>query len=294
MQAIIYYIFFGINWLITLLPLPVLYIFSDILFFFLYYFPSYRRKVVSANLRNSFPEKSEEELKKIEKNFYKHFADMFIEILKLRNMSNSSQSERFTYSNTEIFDRLREEKRDVIGVLGHYNNWEWPTLLGQKVNYLSTVIYRPLQNKYADRFINDQRIKDGLKLAPMSMILRDIINYRKQNINTFSVFIADQTPPGLESNLWTTFLNQDTAFFTGAGRIAAKFDMAVVYLNIQKKKRGYYNVDFELLFDHTAGTDEKTITEKYVRRLERAITEKPDYWLWSHRRWKHKRPVRNA
>jgi KDO2-lipid IV(A) lauroyltransferase len=294
MQAILYYFFVGINWLITLLPLPVLYIFSDFLFFLLYYFPSYRRKVVSANLRNSFPEKSEEELKKIGKNFYKHFADLFIEILKLRNMSNASQLRRYTYSNTEIFDKLREEKRDIVGVLGHYNNWEWPTLLGQRLNYLTIIIYRPLQNKYFDRFINGQRTRNGLKLTPMSMIIRDIIKYRKQNIKIFSVFLSDQTPPGLESDYWTTFLNQDTAFFTGAGKIAAKYDMAVVFLNIQKKKRGYYNLDFELLFDHTAGIDEKTITEKYVRRLEKIIMEKPDYWLWSHRRWKHKRPIRNV
>ena len=290
MKAIVYYIFFGINWLFTLLPLMVLYKFSDLLFLILYYFPSYRRNVVATNLKNSFPEKSEVELKQIERNFYKHFADLLIEIMKLRNMSNSTQLKRYTYSNTEIFDKLREEKRDIIGVLGHYNNWEWPTLLGQKVNYLSIVIYKPLQNKYFNRFINDQRTKDGLKLASMSMIIRDVINYRKQNINTFSVFIADQTPPGGELNHWTTFLNQDTAFFTGAGKIAAKYDMAVVFLNIQKKKRGYYNMDFELLFDHTSGIEEKIIIEKYVRRLDEVIREKPEYWLWSHRRWKHKRP----
>ena len=126
------------------------------------------------------------------------------------------------------------------------------------------------------------------------MILRDIINYRKQKINTFSVFIADQTPPGNEMNHWTTFLNQDTAFFTGAGKIASKYDMAVVFLNVQKKKRGYYNLDFELLLDHTSGIEEEVIIEKYVRRLEKQITEIPEYWLWSHRRWKHKRPLQNA
>ena len=196
MKAIVYYIFFGINWFITLLPLPVLYVFSDILFLLLYYFPGYRRKVVKTNLKNSFPGKSEKEIRLIERRFYKHFADLFIEIQKLRNLSNSVQMKRFTYSNTEIFDKLREEKRDIIGVLGHYNNWEWPTLLGQKINYLTTVIYKPLENKYFNRFMNDQRTKDGLKIAPTSMIIRDIINYRKQKINTFSVFIADQTPPG--------------------------------------------------------------------------------------------------
>ena len=294
MKAVIYYIFFGINWFITLLPLQVLYLFSDLLFLILYYVPGYRRNVVWENLKNSFPDKSDEKLRQIEKKFYRHFADLFIEILKLRNMSESTQLKRYTFTNTEIFDKLREEKRDIIGVLGHYNNWEWPTLLGKRINYLSIIIYKPLQNKYFDSFINNQRKKDGLKLAATSMIIKDIINYRKQKINTFSVFLADQTPPGLESNHWTTFLNQDTAFFTGSGKIASKYDMAVVYLDIQKWKRGHYNLNFELLFDHTSGIDEKVIIEKYVRRLEEVITEKPEYWLWSHRRWKHKRPKNDA
>ena len=294
MGAIGYYLFFAVNWVITLLPLSILYLFSDFVFILIYYFPGYRKKVVRTNLRNSFPEKSLAEIRHIERGFYKHFADLFIEIMKLRNMSNSSQSKRYTFSNTEIFDKLREEKRDVIGVLGHYNNWEWPTLLGQRINYLSIVIYKPLQNKYFNSFMNNQRTRDGLKIAPTSMIIRDIINYRKQKINTFSVFIADQTPPPGEMYHWTTFLNQDTAFFSGAGKIASKYDMAVVFMNIQKKKRGYYNMDFELLFDHTAGIEEKEIIEKYVRRLEEQIIEKPDYWLWSHRRWKHKRPLQNS
>ncbi|HAM09614.1 MAG: hypothetical protein A2X05_07265 [Bacteroidetes bacterium GWE2_41_25] len=294
MGAIGYYLFYAVNWTITLLPLSVLYLFSDFIFIITYYFPGYRKKVVKTNLKNSFPEKSEAELRQIERNFYKHFADLMVEILKLRNMSDASQLKRYTFSNTEIFDKLRSEKRDVIGVLGHYNNWEWPTLLGQKIKYLSIVIYKPLKNKYFNRFMNDQRTKDGLKIAPTSMIIRDIINYRKQKINTFSVFIADQTPPGNELNHWTTFLNQDTAFYTGAGKIAAKYDMAVVFLNIQKKKRGYYNMDFELLFDHTTGIEEKVIIEKYVRRLDEQIREKPEYWLWSHRRWKHKRPLPDA
>jgi KDO2-lipid IV(A) lauroyltransferase len=294
MGAIGYYLFFAINWTFTLLPLRVLYIFSDFLFVLLYYVPGYRKNVVRTNLRNSFPEKTIEEIRKIEKGFYKHLADLFVEILKLRNLSNKEQLKRYTLTNTEVFDKFRAEKRDVIGVLGHFNNWEWPTLLGQKVNYLSIVIYKPLKNNYFNDFMNGQRSKDGLKLAPTSMIIKDIINYRKQKINTFSIFIADQTPPGLETDHWTTFLNQDTPFFTGAGKIASKYDMPVVFMNVQKIKRGHYNMDFEVLFEHTAGIEEKDIIEKYVRRLDAQIKEKPEFWLWSHKRWKHKRPQSNG
>jgi len=293
MGAIGYYIFCGINWIITFLPLPVLYIFSDLLYLVLYYIVSYRRKVVAENLKNSFPEKSEEELKTIEKKFYRHLADLLIETFKLTHMSRSAQKKRFTYSNLEVIARLREDKRDIIAVLGHYNNWEWPTLLPYYLKYIIIIIFKPLQNKYFNGFINRQRSKFGIVLTPTSQVIREIINYRKNNINTLSVFISDQIPAKGDIKFWTKFLNQDTAVFSGAGKIAAKYDMAIVFFHIQKVKRGYYNLDIELLLEHTEGLSEDLITETHVRRLEEIIREKPEYWIWSHRRWKHKKPVEN-
>ena len=294
MGAVTYYIFYGINWIITLLPLPLLYLISDLLYLVLYYFPSYRRKVVALNLKNSFPEKTDEELKTIEKKFYRHLSDLIIETLKLTHMSQKEQKKRLTYSNLEIIDRLREEKRDIIAVLGHYNNWEWPTLLPYYLKYKTVIIFKPLQNKYFNNFINNQRSKFGIKLTPTSQVIREIVNYRKDKINTVSVFISDQIPAKGDIKYWTTFLNQDTAVFTGAGKIAAKYDMAVVFFHIQKIKRGHYNLDIELLHDHTAGLTENQITETHVRRLEEIIRDKPEFWIWSHRRWKHKKPVENA
>ena len=294
MDAIGYYLFYGINWVLTLLPLPVLYIFSNLIYFLLYYFPSYRRKVVGTNLRNSFPDKTEEEIKSIEKKFYRHLADIFIETFKLTHMSKAEQIKRFTYTNLEVIDKLREEKRDIIAILGHYNNWEWPTLLPHFLKYKTVIIYKPLNNKFFDRFINNQRSKDGIILTPMSQIVREIINYRKKNINTLSVFLSDQTPAKGDIKFWTTFLNQDTPVYLGAEKVAAKYDMAVVFFNIQKIKQGYYNLKIELLFDHTAGLPEHLITETHVKRLEEIIKEKPEYWIWSHRRWKHKKPVENV
>jgi Kdo2-lipid IVA lauroyltransferase/acyltransferase len=293
MGAVGFYIFYAINWLVTLLPLPVLYIFSDFLFVILYYFPSYRRKVVAANLKNSFPEKSLEELKLIEKKFYKHLADLFVETLKLTHMSDKQLMRRCTVSNPEIVEKLFNDKRDTIAVLGHYNNWEWLVIVAHYTNYRFTSIYKPLQNKYFDNFLNNNRKQYGTLLVPMSFIIREIINDRKMGINTFSAFISDQTPAKGDIRYWTTFLNQDTPVYTGAEKIASRFDMAVVFFNPQKIKRGYYNLNIELLFDHTAGLPEHTITEKHVRRLEEIIREKPEYWLWTHRRWKHKKPVGN-
>jgi KDO2-lipid IV(A) lauroyltransferase len=293
MKALGYYIFYGINWIITLLPLPVLYIFSDFLYFLLYYFPSYRKKVVATNLKNSFPEKTEEELKFIEKKFYKHLADLFIETLKLSHMSKSQLMRRFTVSNIGIIDKLLEDKRDTVAVFGHYNNWEWFTSLPLYTKYNAVSIYKPLQNKFFDRFLNDLRSKNGMVLTPMSNIIREIINNKKNNINTISAFVSDQTPVKTEIKYWTTFLNQDTPVYMGTEKVASKYDMAIVFFHIQKIKRGYYNLNIELLFDHTAGLPDHLITETHVRRLEEIIVEKPEYWIWSHRRWKHKKPVEN-
>jgi KDO2-lipid IV(A) lauroyltransferase len=293
MAAIGYYLFYGINWIFTLLPLPVLYIFSDFLYLVLYYVVSYRRNVVATNLKNSFPEKTDKELKTIEKKFYRHLSDLLIETFKSTHMTKANQKKRFTYSNLEIIDKLREEKRDIIAVLGHYNNWEWPTLLPYYLKYKTIIIYKPLQNKYFNSFINNHRSEHGIVLTPTSQVIREIINYRKNDINTVSVFISDQIPSKGDIKYWTTFLNQDTAVFTGAGKIASKYDMAMVFFHVQKVKRGYYNLNIELLFDHTAGLSEEVITEKHVRRLEEIIKEKPENWIWSHRRWKHKKPVEN-
>lgn len=293
MAAIGYYLFYGINWIITLLPLPVLYVFSDFLYLVLYYVVSYRRNVVATNLKNSFPEKTDKELKIIEKKFYRHLSDILIETFKSTHMTRANQKKRFTYSNLDIIDKLREGKRDIIAIMGHYNNWEWPTLLPYYLKYKTIIIYKPLQNKYFNRFINNHRSEHGIVLTPTSQVIREIINCRKKDINTVSVFISDQIPSKGDIKYWTTFLNQDTAVFTGAGKIASKYDMAIVFFHVQKVIRGYYNLNIELLFDHTEGLTEEVITEKHVRRLEEIIKEKPEYWIWSHRRWKHKKPVEN-
>jgi len=294
MNAIAFYIFYGLNWIITLLPLSVLYLFSDLLYYILYYVIKYRRVVVNTNLKNSFPEKKEEELRSIEKKFYRHLADLIIETLKLTHMSKNEQNKRFTYSNLDIIYKLNEAKRDVIAVLGHYNNWEWPTLLPYYLRYTTIIIFKPLQNRYFNDFMNHQRSKFGIVLTPTSHVIRDILDFKRKNINTLSIFISDQIPSKGDIKYWTTFLNQDTAVFTGAGKIAAKYDMAIVFFHIQKVKRGHYNLDIELLHDHTKGLSENEITETHVRRLEEIINEKPEYWIWSHRRWKHKKPVENA
>ncbi len=292
MKGIGFYIFYTINWLITLLPLRVLYLSSDLFYLILYYVAGYRREVVAMNLRNAFPEKSETERRTIERLFYRHLADLFVETLKVTHMSAKQISKRFRIRDLSLAQRLYNEGRDIIGVCSHYNNWEWLSSL-VLTQYTEMTVYKPLKNKYFDQFILKLRTKYGVISSPMEHILRTLITFRKKNIRTATCFIADQTPPPDENAYWTTFLNQDTGFYRGAEKVAVKFDMAVIYLHIIKVRRGYYDVDIKLITEHPKAEAHDFITSRSVELLEEIIRDKPEYWLWSHRRWKHKKPVKN-
>lgn len=287
MGSIGFYIFFVINWLITLLPLSVLYVFSEFLFLVLYYFPSYRRKVVAVNLQKSFPEKSDDELLLLGKKFYRHLADLFVETLKLTHFSSKKLKKRLTISNPELLERLYNSGKDIAVVHSHYNNWEWLCCLPLYSKYKVITIYKPLQNKMFNRFINRLRTRFGIVLTPMNQIIRELVENRVKNVRTIYGFISDQTPAKSEIRYRTTFLNQDTPVFLGIEKIAAKYDMPVVFFNVQKIRRGYYNLTAELLFEHSSGLPEFHITEVHVNRLEALIREKPEYWIWTHRRWKY-------
>jgi Kdo2-lipid IVA lauroyltransferase/acyltransferase len=289
MEKLGFYLFFVINWVITLLPLKILYIFSDLLFLVLYYFPSYRRKIVAANLKNSFPDKTRDELRKIERKFYRHLADIFIESLKMTHISDKEMRKRYVVTNPEVLRKFKDEGRDIAAICGHYNNWEWMSATPLYTDIKCVTIYKPLRNKYFDKFVNNLRKKKGFFLTPMSLILREIITDRNKGINAMYSFISDQSPARGDTHYWTQFLNQDTPVYTGAEKIAVKYDMAVVYFSNKKIKRGYYNTTVEVLFDHTRGLPEHVVTEAHVRCLEKQIIERPEFWIWSHHRWKHKR-----
>jgi len=288
-----YYIFYGLNWMMTLLPLRVLYIFSDIMFFSLYYLPGYRRRVVETNLRNSFPEKSREELRVIARKYYRHLCDLIIETLKLTHIGKDEHMRRMRLTNPEVLEKFYDEGRDVVVVLGHYCNWEWLNILPLYTRLRNVPIYKPLQNRHFDLFMLNLRLTNDCDPTPMANVVRELIRNRKINRRALYGFMTDQTPPRGEIKYWTNFLNQDTPVYLGAEKIAIKYDMAIVFFNIQKIKRGYYTFTAETIFEHAAGLPEDQITEKHVKRLEEIILEKPQYWLWSHRRWKHKRELKD-
>jgi len=283
------YIVYGLVRLISYLPFSVLYIFSDIVFFFVYYILRYRRKVITENLNNSFPEKSDEEIHKIRKEFYSHFCDTFIETVKLWTISKEEMKKRCKFLNPEIFDRYKEMNKNVITILGHYGNWEWLTsfAIWRDANYLP--VYKPLHNKVFDQMFLKIRKRFGAIPVAKDDTLRTMIRYRNEEKLSATVLIGDQTPKKKSISYWTKFLNQDTPILIGTERIAKKLDQAVVFIKMNKIKRGYYEVDLIPLFDNPKETAEHEISEKHTRVLEDIIKENPAYWLWSHKRWKHKK-----
>lgn len=291
MGAIGFYIGLPFIYLISIIPFPLFYGVSDFFFVLLYYIIGYRKKVVYQNLKNSFPEKTHEELKTIERKFYRYLCDLFLETFKTLTISKKEAINRcaFTQQTTDLFNKLNDEKKSCIIVMGHYGNWEWAgntfSLLLKQQLY---VIYHPLTNKQFNNLMYKMRTRFGNKLYAMREVMREMIKNRNE-INA-TAFIADQTPPP-EGAYWTTFLNQDTPVFVGTEKIAQKLNYPIVYVTVSRPKRGHYLVNAEILVNEPKSTKEGEISELHTRRLEEDIKKQPEIWLWSHRRWKHKRPT---
>jgi KDO2-lipid IV(A) lauroyltransferase len=290
MQAIGYYLALPFIYLISILPFPLLYLFSDVVFVLLYYVIGYRKKVVSENLRKSFPEKSEKEISEMQKRFYRYFTDLILETFKTLTISRTAMLQhcRMDEQSVQLMKKLADEKKSCILVLGHLGNWEWGgNAFSLTCNQPLYVIYHPLQNKYFDRLIIGMRTRFGTKLIEMRNTFRNMVALK--NEVTATAFIADQTPPP-ESAYWTTFMNQDTPVFQGTEKIARKLNYPIVFMNVNRTKRGYYELSAEMLCENPAATSEGEISEMHTKKLEKEIRKNPQFWLWSHRRWKHKRP----
>jgi KDO2-lipid IV(A) lauroyltransferase len=277
---------------LALLPLRLLYVFSDMLYFFIYRVLRYRRQVVRRNLRNAFPNQTDRERRRTERRFYRHLADYIVETLKLAHISQEEVLRRAHIRNPEIIRPLLSQGHTCIMLLmGHYGNWEWFT--GATPFFGGTVrvyqIYRPLKSRAFDRlflFLRGRFHALGIK---KNEALRELFRLRKEGTPSLVVFVADQTPSRANLHYWTTFLHQESAMLTGTERIAAKLNLHVIYVDVRKTQRGYYTVDFELMTDRPKEMPEHWITEEYTRRMERTILREPAFWLWSHKRWKYQR-----
>jgi Kdo2-lipid IVA lauroyltransferase/acyltransferase len=292
LQSLVYYITLPFIYLLSLLPFPVLYLFSDFVFFVVYRLMGYRKDVVVQNLRNAFPEKSEKEIQAISTAFFRHLCDMLLETFKTLTISRKSMLKRCvaTPETKALFDKLAAEEKSVMLVMGHMGNWEWGgNSFSLECKQQLYVIYHPLKNKYFDGLIFRMRTRFGTRLITMKNTYKEMLGNREVAVSA-TAFIADQTPRP-DNAYWTTFLNQDTPVFKGTEIISKKLNMPIVYALVKKVGRGHYELHAEMLVENPADTADDEISELHTRRLERDIIAQPEIWLWSHKRWKHKRPV---
>jgi Kdo2-lipid IVA lauroyltransferase/acyltransferase len=280
-----YYLVYGLLYLLSLVPMWLLYGFSDCLAFLLYAVIRYRRGVVRSNLRIAFPEKTEAQRSKIARRFYRNFTDNFIETIKLLSASEKFLQKRLVLDNPELLDYYYDQGRKLQLHLGHCFNWEIGNLaMPTRTRYPFLVAYMPVENKTFERLFLHLRRRTGSVLLPATRMSKAIIPYRYQQYAL--VLVADQAPGGPENSYWLNFFNRPTPFIKGPERGARIADIPVVFARFYKPRRGYYRVELTTIAEHPRELPEGALTRHYRTLLEEAIRKQPDCWLWSHKRWK--------
>lgn len=283
---------YAIAYLHAFLPFKVLYFLSDILYLITYHVVRYRRNIVRKNLNNAFPDKSIRSIKKMEKAFYRHLCDYFVETVKTLRLSDEEVKKRMKFENPEMIERLTSTGKSCIVSIGHYGNWEWVTSIGLHLtsNLMWGFVYRKLHSKAFDRLFLNIRTHFKAHAIEMRSVVRQIIRFQNQGEVMVSGFLSDQRPGRNQDKYWTSFMNQQTPVQTGMERIARRMGNSVIYLDIQKVKRGYYVGKFFLITPDASEEIENSVIEKYIRKLEESVMREPAYYLWSHDRWKFKKP----
>ncbi|PSR09453.1 MAG: lipid A biosynthesis acyltransferase [Bacteroidetes bacterium] len=289
MTRILYY---TLLWPLSLLPLSVLYVFSTGLFYLLYHGVGYRRKVVMGNLERSFPDKSATELLALEQGFYRHLCDLMVESIRMFSMGEAELRRRAVVTNPEFILDLEARQQSAILVAGHYNSWE---MMGTAFPMFTALpvwaLYSPIKNAFLSKIMASSRGKVGLQMLPKTAARQMFEEHNDRP--TVYLFGGDQSPSSSKRSFWMEFLNQDTAVAFGAEKYAREYNCAVIFGEIRKVKRGYYTMTFLPVTYDSGAEAEGEITRKHTQILERLILEDPQYWLWTHRRWKRKREDTN-
>lgn len=285
MYRIGYFLILLISWL----PFWMLQAIADFMAWSLYLL-GYRKDVVLNNLKNSFPEKSEREVRSIARKFYRNFADTIMLSFKNFSISEAEMKKRCSVNNIDVVQRHLREGRNVIAMLPHYSNWEWniamPMFLDKDIN--AYTVYQPLNSTFFNEKIQGSRSRFGLELVPMRQTYKVCLSKENNGKHIFGL-VADQSPHRRSLKRWLTFMNQDTPVHVGSENIAREKDYAVVFLYSRMVKRGYYELTFEQMYDRGGATAEGEITSRFFEKLEILLKERPEEYLWSHKRWKHKR-----
>jgi len=284
MTRIVYYLFYALS----LLPLRLLYVLSDVEYLFVRHILRYRRTIVRRNLTTSFPEKSADEIRTIERRFYHWFCDYFFEAIKLLSISESELRRRFVITNSHVIEQCFQEGQSVGAFLGHYCNWEWLTCIGINLpeNRAKGLVYKPLRSASMDYVFRQLRSHAGGTPIPKNDILRYLAKYRREGVMSIFGYIADQGPKWENIHLWLPFLGHDTGVFTGAERIVRKMQHAAFFVELTRPRRGYYTCTYHLITRTPQELPEHELTRRFFQLLEQEILRQPEFYLWSHNRWK--------
>ncbi|PWI29043.1 lipid A biosynthesis acyltransferase [Flavobacteriaceae bacterium LYZ1037] len=291
MQFIAYILIYPFLWLISILPFRLLYAFSDGIYILIYYIIGYRKKTVQENLNLVFPEKSEKEIKIITKKFYHHLCDMVVESIKSMTISEAEMKKRFTFSNVEVIQQLEKENRSIALMCAHYGSWEWIFILQTYMNVKGYAIYKRLANKYFDRLVKRIRAKYNSHLITTKESIQVLFQAKREGNITICGFVSDQSPKHDKAFHWNTFMGITVPVHTGAEMLAKKLDMSVVFFGVKKLKRGYYETSFKTIAYNPKEFPDYSITDQFLELVEAQIYEAPEYYLWTHKRWKHRDKV---
>ncbi len=289
MQLLVFLLLYPIIWLISILPFRVLYAFSDIIFVLVYYVIGYRKKTVRNNLAIALPHLSAGERLRIEKKSYHHLCDMFLEMIKTMTISEKEMDKRFAFTNLDTLTNMEREGKSIAVMMAHYASYEWAISLNKYSSLTSYAIYKKITNKHFDKLVKDIRLKFKAVLITTRETIPTIENnHREKRLGLYG-FASDQSPQLSKTHYWSTFMGIQTPVHTGAEMLVKRFDMNVIFLKVKKVKRGYYEATFETMFNRPSDVPDYQISDEFLRRVEKQILEAPEYYLWTHKRWKHKK-----
>lgn len=289
MQFVLFLIIYPILFLISILPFRLLYIFSDFVFFLVYYVFGYRKKVVRENIAMALPNLSEKERLAIEKKFYVHMCDMFLEMIKTMTISQKEIEKRFTFSNLDVYLDLEKKGKSIALVCSHYASYEWVLSMNKYITFKGYGIYKRVNNKYFDRLVRKIRSRFKAYLITTKETKSVIEENSKNGILSLYGFASDQSPQVRPKTYWSTFMGIETPVYVGAELLSKRFDMNMLFLKVRKLKRGYYQADIELLAEDVIHIPDFQITELFLKKVENLINDAPEFYLWTHKRWKHKK-----
>jgi KDO2-lipid IV(A) lauroyltransferase len=287
MQLLAYLLVYPIIVLISILPFPILYKLSDFICFILYRIIGYRRKVVRENLALALPHLSDLERLDIEKKFYSHMCDIFLEMTKTRTMSQAEMEKRYKWTNIEVVKNLEKKGKSIALFMSHYGSYEWAVSMNKFIEFEGFAIYKKINNKYFDRLIHKIRSKHKATLLDSKQTINVVTENESNNKRGIYGFASDQSPQVKPKVYWTKFMGIEVPVHTGAEMLAKQFDMNVIYVRTRKVARGFYEGEFEVFSENVRSVPDYQLTDLFLKRTEEQILEKPEYYLWTHKRWKH-------